>query len=77
MFARIQMVASPVLRKQSGFGLVHTVRGQQIHFSAYGGKLVKLALMSNAQTGNLAMADFTIERLNQLPLLQPLVLRTF
>ena len=77
MLERMQMVASPVLRTQSGFGLVYTVRGQQINFTANGGKLVKFALMSDAQTGNFAMAAFTIERLEQLPLLQPLVLREF
>jgi|AntAceMinimDraft_5_1070358.scaffolds.fasta_scaffold128557_2 hypothetical protein len=71
------MASSPVLRNQSGFGLVYTVRGRQINFSAHGGKLVKLALVSDAQSGNFAMADFTTKRLNQLPLLQPLVLRTF
>ena len=70
-----QMVASSVVYKQSAFCLDYTAHGQQINFSAQGGKHVKLSLMSFKQTGNVAMADFMLERLTSLPLLQSLVLR--
>ena len=70
------MVASPAINTHSGFGVVHSIWGAQLRFSAFGGKPIKLSLMSHLQTGNLAMADFSRDRLKKTPLLQPLVLRT-
>ena len=70
-----QLVASPVVTKQSGFGVAPSIWGPQLHFSAIGGKPVKLFLMSHLHKSNLAMADFSRGRIEQIPLLQPLVLR--
>jgi hypothetical protein len=69
------MVSSPAINSHSGFGTNHSIWGPQLRFSALGGKPVKLSLMSHLQMGNLAMADFSSERLKELPLLQSLILR--
>lgn len=65
------MEASPHLHRQPGF----STSSHNMRYTANGGKVVKLTLMSSLQTAvHIAMADFSNYRLKQLPLLQPLVL---
>jgi hypothetical protein len=65
-----QMKASPHLHGQPGF----SISANNLRYTANGGKVIRLTLMSSLQAGHIAMTDFSRDRLKQLPLLQPLAL---